>query len=161
MFLVGSIGWYAGALSGFLGIALAVAAFFINTRYQGRQERAENKDRREERRDMAREEAIDLVQVRGEAISEMRRELSELKERYDRERDEQLATIAALQRTIDLTREQAFETLQMYAHGQRALLATILGDLERDPPNISRAVSRIHSALNDQNPRFPGHPATT
>jgi hypothetical protein len=158
LFVLGSISWTTGALSGFLGIVLTAAAFVVNTRRDGRREKAETEDRTFGRRDIAREEALDLAEVRGGAISELQRELAELKERYERERGEQLITIGGLQRTIDLMREQAFETLQVYAHGQRALLLTILGDLDRDPPNVAHAMKRIHDALSDPHPKFPGHP---
>jgi hypothetical protein len=161
MYVVASFSWFAGALSGLLGVALTVAGFVLNTRRESRKEKAENADRQEGRRDVARDEAIDLATVRGGAISDLQRELSALKELYQRERDEQMAKIADLQRAIELQQEQAFETLQMYAHGQRALFMTILGDLERDPPNVKRAVHRIRRVLSDPSPRFPGQSATT
>ena len=151
--------WTLGAIGTVSSVAIAATALYLTARRDNRTEKADTQDRQEERRDLAREEALDLVKVRGEAITELQRELAELQERYQRERDEQLQTIARLQTTIDNAREQTFEMLQMYAHGQRALFMTILGDLERDPPNVTLAVARIHRFLDDPNPLFPGQSA--
>lgn len=157
MLVLASISWAAGIAGTFIGLLLAASGLILNARRDARRDNAEQDDRAAGRRDVARDEAVVLATVRGEEVGDLRRELGDLKEQYSRERDDQIATITNLQRTIDLIREQAFETLQVYAHGQRALFVTILGDLEREPPNVARAVSRIHHILSDPNPQFPGH----
>jgi len=158
--IIAAISWAAvGVAAGVGGLIVAAVSFIVNDRREARREKAENETHIEERRDVARDEALALVNVRGQQIDDLERQLTALKTQYASERDAQMATIAGLQRTIDLVREQAFETLQVYAHGQRALLVTILGDLDRDPPLVDRAVTRIQEALSDARPNFPGHPA--
>ena len=107
-------------------------------------------------RDVAREEAIDLAEVRGKAINDLHEEVARLRQEVEAERTAHAEAVSRLQRALDLSREQALETQQMLAHGMRGLLIYLLGELERDPPRVDVAIQRLREALADSKTIVPG-----
>lgn len=155
--VVGGLSWGAGGAIGALAAALLAAlAFIYNVRRAGRADARGRSQEARETRDVAREEALDLAEVRGKAISDLHTEVGQLRTEVRQERDSHLAAIAELQAALDLSREQALETLQMLAHGMRGLLVWILGELEHEPPRVDVVARRIREALADTDPHPPG-----
>lgn len=152
--------WSTSLISSAISGALASLGLWLSARWRRRDEETAEVDNQRESRDLAREEAMDLARVRGDAIEDLHRELSELKTEFEAERAQHLDAIGKLQAALDLSREQSLETQQMLAHGVHALLVWILRELENDPPHVDVAVRRIREAIEDADPRPPGQRRT-
>lgn len=148
--------WSTSAASSLVGAALGAAGLWLNARWRRRDEQIQQTQIESGSRDLAREEAMDLARVRGEAIEDLHRELGELKMQFETERADHLKGLERLQGALDLSRAQSLETQQMLAHGVRGLLEWLLAQLEHDPPRIDVAVRRIREALADADPTPPG-----
>ena len=104
----------------------------------------------------AREEAMALAETRGEVIVDLRRRLR-LLERLLRETTEALERRvreleATLQKTEAEAREQAYRMQRFYSASLSELLRTVQADLEQDPPNVEKALSRVRQLLDGERP---------
>ena len=104
----------------------------------------------------AREEAMALAETRGEVIVDLRRRLR-LLERLLRDTTEALERRvreleATLQKTEAEAREQAYRMQQFYSASLSELLRTVQADLERDPPNVEKALTRVRQLLDGERP---------
>jgi len=104
----------------------------------------------------AREEAMALAETRGEVIVDLRRRLR-LLERLLRDTTEALERRvreleAKLQKTEAEAREQAYRMQRFYSASLSELLRTVQADLEQDPPNIERALTRVRQLLDGERP---------
>ena len=104
----------------------------------------------------ARDEAMALAETRGEVIVDLRRRLrllerllrdtTEARERRVRELE------AALQKTEAEAREQAYRIQRFYAASLSELLRIVQADLEQEPPNVEKALSRVRELLDGERP---------
>jgi hypothetical protein len=104
----------------------------------------------------ARDEAMALAETRGEVIADLRRRLR-LLERLLRDTTEALERRvreleATLQRTEAEAREHAYGIQRFYAASLSEFLRTVQADLEQDPANVQRALSRVRQLLDDERP---------
>lgn len=157
MVVIGAINWQAAAA---MAAVAAVAVTALGLVYSmKRAARADGRDVSQDAhatRDVAREEAMELADVRGKAMGDLHREVAALRTEVAQERDAHLEAVGRLQAALDLSRDQALETQQMLAHGMRGLLVWLLSELEQEPPRVDKAVKRIREALADSDPRPPG-----
>lgn len=151
------ISWVAvAAIIPLAGVAIALAGFVWTLKRSEHDDAQAAAQQEHQSRDVAREEAIDLAQVRGQAISDLHDEVGKLRKEVADERDAHLKAVGDLQHALDLSRQQSLEVQQMLAHGMRGLLVWILGELESEPPRVHVAIRRIREALDDADPRPPG-----
>jgi hypothetical protein len=104
----------------------------------------------------ARDEAMALAETRGEVIVDLRRRLR-LLERLLRDTTEALERRvreleATLQKTEAEAREQAYRIQRFYAASLSELLRTVEADLEQEPPNVEKALSRVRQVLDGERP---------
>ena len=104
----------------------------------------------------ARDEAMALAETRGEVIADLRRRLRLLErllrdatEAWERRVRELEAT---LQRTEAEAREHAYGIQRFYATSLSDFLRTVQADLEQDPPNVQKALSRVRQLLDGERP---------
>jgi hypothetical protein len=104
----------------------------------------------------ARDEAMALAEMRGEVIGDLRRRLR-LLERLLRDATEALERRVRelevmLEKTEAEAREQAYRVQRFYAASLSELLSTVQADLEQDPPNVEKALSRVRQLLDGERP---------
>jgi hypothetical protein len=104
----------------------------------------------------ARDEAMALAEMRGEVIGDLRRRLR-LLERLLRDTTEALERRVRelevmLEKTEAEAREQAYRVQRFYAASLSELLSTVQADLEQDPPNVEKALSRVRQLLDGERP---------
>jgi DNA repair exonuclease SbcCD ATPase subunit len=104
----------------------------------------------------AREEALALAETRREVIRELRGRLESLERRQRRLRKERDRRIRELQAALDTTRKQArdeaYRTQHFYASALSDLLNDLRSDLERMPPDVDAALTRIRKLLAGHRP---------
>jgi hypothetical protein len=104
----------------------------------------------------AREEALALAQTRGQVIRELRGQLDSLEERQKRAiagRDRRIHDLRAeLAKTRAQSREDAYRTQHFYASALSDLLNDLRSDLERTPPDVDAALTRIRKLLAVRSP---------
>jgi DNA anti-recombination protein RmuC len=104
----------------------------------------------------AREEALALAETRREVIRELRRRLESLERRNRRAKTERDQRIRELQAALDTTRKQArdeaYRTQHFYASALSDLLNDLRSDLERMPPDVDAALTRIRKLLAGHRP---------
>jgi hypothetical protein len=104
----------------------------------------------------AQEEALALAQTRAAVIGDLRQQVGTL------ERSLRVATEDFERRTQDLetalhaaeaeARESAYSMQRFYAASLADLLHDVQANLEREPPNLERALTRIRQLLDDERP---------
>ena len=104
----------------------------------------------------AREEALALAETRGAVIRDLRMRLAVL-ERGLRETIEDRDTrVRELETTIQATeteaRENAYRMQRFYAASLSNLLRDVQVNLEKEPPNVERALRRIRELLDGERP---------
>jgi DNA anti-recombination protein RmuC len=104
----------------------------------------------------AREEALALAETRREVIRELRRRLESLERRNRRAKTERDQRIRELQAALDTTRKQArdeaYRTQHFYASALSDLLNDLRSDLQRMPPDVDAALTRIRKLLAGHRP---------
>jgi DNA anti-recombination protein RmuC len=104
----------------------------------------------------AREEALALAETRHEVILELQGRLESLEERHKRTKADRARRIRELQVALDKTRTQArdeaYRTQHFYAAAFSDLLNDLRRDLERMPPDVDAALSRVRKLLAGQRP---------
>jgi hypothetical protein len=104
----------------------------------------------------AREEALALAETRREVIRDLRGRLESLERRHKRAKTECDRRIRELQGALDTTRKQArdeaYRTQHFYASALSDLLNDLRGDLERMPPDLDAALTRIRKLLAGHRP---------
>jgi DNA anti-recombination protein RmuC len=95
----------------------------------------------------AREEALALAETRRQVIRELRGRLESLEGRHKRAKADRERRIRELQAALDKTRmqarEEAYRTQHFYASALSDLLNDLRTDLERMPPDVDAALTRI------------------
>jgi hypothetical protein len=104
----------------------------------------------------AREEALPLAETCGAVIRDLRMRLAVL-ERGLRETIEDRDTcVRELETTIQATeteaRENAYRMQRFYAASLSNLLRDVQVNLEKEPPNVERALRRIRELLDGERP---------
>jgi molybdopterin converting factor small subunit len=100
----------------------------------------------------AREEALALAQTRGQVIRELRGQLDSRK-RGIAGRDRRIRDLRAeLDKTRAQAREDAYRTQHFYASALSDLLNDLRSDLERIPPDVETALTRIRKLLASGSP---------
>jgi molybdopterin converting factor small subunit len=100
----------------------------------------------------AREEALALAQTRGQVIRELRGQLDSHK-RGIAGRDRRIRDLRAeLDKTRAQAREDAYRTQHFYASALSDLLNDLRSDLERIPPDVEAALTRIRKLLALRSP---------
>jgi C4-dicarboxylate-specific signal transduction histidine kinase len=131
-----------------LSIAIAAAALLVSLAlvlYTRRQTRAvEGSD--------ARQEAIELADVRGQVIQDLENRLGDLEREQQRERDEHANKIELLEKVISHVRTEAAEAQRMLVVGFRGAAIKLLGHLEADPAEVDEAVDYLRDMLNGEAP---------
>jgi hypothetical protein len=104
----------------------------------------------------AREEALALAETRREVIAELRARVASLEARHRRTEGDCKRRARELQATLDKTRRQAredaYQTQRFYTAALSDLLVDLSTDLERVPPDVDAALSRIRKLLSDERP---------
>jgi hypothetical protein len=104
----------------------------------------------------AREEALDLAETRRQVIRELRASIDSLEEQDKRARADCARRIRDLRAALDKTRVQArddaYQTQHFYAAALSDLLNGLRTDLERTPPDVEAALTRIRKLLDRQRP---------
>jgi signal transduction histidine kinase len=104
----------------------------------------------------AREEALALADTRGEVIVDLRQRLVSLERKLRRTTDDYEQRVreleTALQTMAAEAREHAYRMQRFYAASLSDLLRDVQADLESKPPNLERALARIHKLLDGERP---------
>jgi DNA anti-recombination protein RmuC len=104
----------------------------------------------------AREEALALAETRRQVIRELRGRLESLEGRHKRAKADRERRIRELQAALDKTRmqarEEAYRTQHFYASALSDLLNDLRTDLERMPPDVDAALTRIRKLLAGHRP---------
>lgn len=104
----------------------------------------------------AREEALALAETRREVIVELRARIASLEARHRRSEVDCKRRTRKLQATLDKAyrqaRDDAYQTQHFYAAALSDLLVDLRTDLERVPPDVDAALSRIRRLLADERP---------
>jgi hypothetical protein len=106
--------------------------------------------------DAAREEALALAETRRQVIEELRGNLASLELDHERACADTELRLRRLQSALDRTRararDEAYRTQHLYTATLSDLLNELRRDLERSPPDVDRALARIHRMLEGQRP---------
>jgi hypothetical protein len=106
--------------------------------------------------DAAREEALALAETRRQVIEELRGNLASLERDHERACADTELRLRRLQSALDRTRararDEAYRTQHLYTATLSDLLNDLRRDLERSPPDVDRALARIHRMLEGQRP---------
>jgi hypothetical protein len=104
----------------------------------------------------AREEALALAETRREVIAELRTRVASLEARHRRTEGNCKRRARELQAVLDKTRRQArddaYQPQHFYAAALSDLLVDLRTDLERVPPDVDAALTRIRRLLADERP---------
>jgi TolA-binding protein len=99
----------------------------------------------------AREEALALAETRQQVIRDLQGRLESLEEQHRRGKADCQRRIRELQSTLDKTRKQArdeaYRTQHFYAAALSDLLTDLRRDLERMPPDVDAALTRVRKLL--------------
>src|SRR5919204_2367504 len=100
----------------------------------------------------AREEALALAETRRQVIRELRGRLESLERRCKPAKSERDQRIRELQAALDKTRmqarDEAYRTQHFYTAALSDLLNDLRSDLERMPPDVDGALTRIRKLLS-------------
>ncbi len=98
-----------------------------------------------------REEALALAETRKQVIRDLQGRLESLEERHSRGQADCQRRIRELQSALDKTRRQArdeaYRTQHFYAAALSDLLTDLRRDLERMPPDVDAALTRVRKLL--------------
>jgi len=104
----------------------------------------------------AREEALALAETRRQVITELRGRLESLEAQHmqaEADCDRRIRELrAALDRTREQARDEAYRTQHVYMAALSDLLRELRIDLERMPPDIETALVRIRKMLPGERP---------
>ena len=104
----------------------------------------------------AREEALALAETRGEVIGDLRLRLATLERRLRETTENCESRVRELETAIRAketeARENAYRMQRFYAASLSELLSDVQVNLERDPPNLERALMRIREVLDGERP---------
>jgi hypothetical protein len=104
----------------------------------------------------AREEALDLAETRRQVIRELRGRIKSLEDEEKRARADYARRIRDLRAALDKTRVQArddaYQTQHFHAAALSDLLNGLRSDLERMPPDVEAALTRIRKLLESERP---------
>lgn len=103
-------------------------------------------------RSEAREEAIELAEVRGRVIEDLEGRIAKLEREQEREREDHQKEINLLKQVIEHVRREAAETQRLLTVGFRGVTLKVLGHLEADPAEVEAAVSYLRDMLNGDEP---------
>jgi len=99
----------------------------------------------------AREEALALAETRQQVIRDLQGRLESLEKRHRRGEADCQRRIRELQSALDKTRRQArdeaYRTQHFYAAAFSDLLTDLRRDLERMPPDVDAALTRVRKLL--------------
>jgi phage terminase small subunit len=105
---------------------------------------------------IAREEALALAETRRQVIRELRGRVESLEGRRKRAKADCERRTRALQAALDKTRTQArdeaYRTQHFYAAAFSDLLNDLRAELERVPPDVEAALTRIRKLLAGERP---------
>jgi molybdopterin converting factor small subunit len=104
----------------------------------------------------AREEALALAETRGEVIGDLRLRLAALEGRLLETTEDCESRVRELETAIQAkeseARESAYRMQRFYAASLSDLLRDVQVNLERDPPNLELALTRIRELLDGERP---------
>jgi hypothetical protein len=100
----------------------------------------------------AREEALALAETRRQVIDELQARLTSAEKRNKRTKEEWERRVRSLQSALDRTRNDAYQTQRFHAAALADLLNDLRRDLERKPPAVDSALTRIHKLLTNERP---------
>jgi hypothetical protein len=104
----------------------------------------------------AREEALDLAETRRQVIRELRGRIKSLEDEEKRARADYARRIRDLRAALDKMRVQArddaYQTQHFHAAALSDLLNGLRSDLERMPPDVEAALTRIRKLLESERP---------
>ena|SRR5688572_5932638 len=104
----------------------------------------------------AREEALDLAETRRQVIRELRGRIKSLEDEEKRARADYARRIRDLRTALDKMRVQArddaYQTQHFHAAALSDLLNGLRSDLERMPPDVEAALTRIRKLLESERP---------
>lgn len=104
----------------------------------------------------AREEALALAETRGEVIGDLRLRLATLERRFRATTENCESRVRELETAIQAkeseARENAYRMQRFYAASLSDLLRDVQANLEREPPNLERALRRIREVLDGERP---------
>jgi DNA anti-recombination protein RmuC len=99
----------------------------------------------------AREEALALAETRRQVIRDLQGRFESLERQHEQGKADCRRRVRELQSALDKTRkqarEEAYRTQHFYAAAFSDLLNDLRGDLERMPPDIDAALTRIRKLL--------------
>jgi predicted transcriptional regulator len=104
----------------------------------------------------AREEALALAETRGEVIVDLRRRLATLERQLRETKTNCRNRVRELEGAVDRmeaeAHEQAYRMQRFYAASLADLLRDVQANLERQPPDLERALARIRDVLDGERP---------
>lgn len=104
----------------------------------------------------AREEALALAETRGEVIGDLNRRLATLERSLRRTTVDYETRVRELEMAIQAkeseARENAYRMQRFYAASLSDLLRDVQVNLEREPPNLEGALTRIRELLDGERP---------
>jgi hypothetical protein len=104
----------------------------------------------------AREEALDLAETRRQVIRDLRARIESLEEEERRARADCARRIRDLRTALDKARREARDDAYKTQHFHAAALTDLLNglrtELERTPPDVEAALTRIRQLLERQRP---------
>lgn len=130
-----------------LGLTVSFALFLVTRRQTASVES-----------DEARDEAMDLADIRGKVIEDLRRRQDELERAQAEERVACDEKIDQLRKAVELAREEAAENQRLLLVGLRGALTKVLGHLELDPPETEEAIQFLRDCLDTEAPPSLGYP---
>lgn len=99
----------------------------------------------------AREEALSLAETRREVIADLEARLESLTRQHLVSEEASAKRVRELEEIVAKTsadaREQAYQVQRFYASALADLLVGVQEDLETEPPNVERALTRIRGLL--------------
>lgn len=113
---------------------------------------------RRQDKDSARDEAIDLAEVRGKVIDDLEGRLDGLERKLDDERREHEKKVETLEQVIEHVRSESAETLRLLMVGMRGVMIKLLDHLESDPAEVDKAIDYLRESLNVDAPPLPAQP---
>lgn len=103
-----------------------------------------------------REEALALAETRGEVIRDLRLRVATLERRLRETSEDCESRVRELETTIQAkeseARDNAYRMQRFYVASLSDLLRDVQVNLEREPPNLERALRRIREVLDGERP---------